>query len=252
MCRLRHIYASLPASLQDSIVRDSFGHRVELPEDAKHHVLSSFDQWRTWDHDGLESSLIMNVIFGKSPVSSESSNAGGAVEVDLHIGSTAIILDPGPNQSALILGNMNAGISSTTIFSNNDAHLPKKQNAQMKIEVQSYVSQIALNVDWEVVELVGDTLEQFKLFELNAASRDKNLNQGISSTAQKLDVSVVLGTDSASITVDTINLNLRLAATKLQASLMHLDLQDNRQNSSIVVASTTASARLRSKKRALL
>ena len=249
--RIRHVYQSLPRSKQKHAIQQCLNHDFEVPQDAKDHVLSSFEHLKNWDHDGVDSSQIISLIFGRSKVSNPDPRKSGTLEASVSIGNTSVVINPGPHQSALLIGELDAGVSASTIRSHN--YHDSKDSAIMvpTIVVQSYVSQIGLHLDWEIVELIGDTLEQFQNVGYPTDRRKSTRIVEVPEEPQAMDLSVVFGTDNASITLDSINLRLRLASEDLRCSVTHTNLHSS-QNSSVIVASSAATAKLKDRSKTIL
>jgi hypothetical protein len=249
MSRLRYLYETTPEHIKAHIIQHATIQDFELPEDAERHVLSSFDQWRSWDNDRAESTPIMDVIYGPSAMPSTTPRTADDYQVEVAVNRTALILDPGPQQSEILLGDVDVGVSGSNISRSPDRRASRAAHSIEKIQIQTYVSQFAVNVNWQVAELIGNTLEKFNdsASPLNTPSTDKlGQHANLYKAKHSTELFIVFGAGEGSIRLDTINTSIRLAAEGLQASVVHLEGDAGGEETTILLSSTTAAAKIRS------
>ena len=243
--RLRFIYRSLPRALQMKIVAEAEGRHVEYPEDAESHVLTSFEQWRNWDHGQVQNSFIMNRIWAGTAVASPASPGSQPLYAELSVGNTKLLIDPGPKQNEFILGDMGVALTMVTVPDGTVVSPAKDVTSFQRVTVQSYCSQMALHLNWNLVDLVGDTLAQFKSQPtqvIQSVAVTRRLSKTVS---QSQEIHIVFGTDNALIRFDSINLTVAMAAERLRASAIHGTKFPGDKTSDLVLSATSASAKLK-------
>ena len=249
--RLRSMYRSLPKAKRERIVLEATGQDIEGPEDAETHVLASFDQWRNWDHGNVQKSFLMERIWGKAmnlPTNSVSQHVRG----ELFLGTIRLLLDPGPTQNEIVVKDLDviASITRTPVAVVKGKH--RTSHLSQKMIFQGYCSRIALNLNWVLVDLVGDTLVQFKV---NATDSGKSKavpkSQAPDDMHRDIEVQAVCGTDLVSVTFDSTNLTLTLAAEKLRTSAIHSAKRENKILN-LVLSANSALAKLMSREGQIL
>ena len=216
--RLRSMYRSLPRSYQEKIVLEAAGQKIEGPEDAETHVLASFDQWRNWDHGNVQKSFLMERIWGKA-ITSPTHLVSKHIRGELFLGSIRLLLDPGPKQNEFAVKDLDVIVSLAQAPDAVDKGKYRMPQLSQKVTIQGYCSRIALNLNWVLVDLVGETLVQF---QANATDSEKPPTVSKSQTPNDVlpntEVQVVMGTDLGSVTFESTNFTLAFAAEKLRAS----------------------------------
>ncbi|KAL9115260.1 MAG: hypothetical protein Q9227_001054 [Pyrenula ochraceoflavens] len=248
--RLRFIYRNLPKAVQQRIIEQCFHENLAFPTHAKDHVLKLFDQWRTWDLSNIRRSDVMRFVWGSTSTEStvDDTEARNLLFMFL-VGQTKLLLDPGPRQSEFIFARMNGRIQS-------DSALAKNGLPQEIITVQVYCSETALRLNWELCELVDDTIA---LFQQVPDPEDTTSNEISTSQNQmrqcRRETHVVLGTDIAGITLDSVNLTIRMATKNFKASFVHLLSRTSLRSDmglNALLSSTSASAEVRSQTKTLM
>lgn len=247
MSRLRYIYETTPEHIKAHIIQHAVNQNFELPGDAENHVLSSFDQWRSWDNDRLESTPIMDVIYGAGAMPSTAARPADDYQVEVSVTNTAFVLDPGPQQSEVLLGDIDLCVSGSTISRTPGQRLSRVTHAVQRIQIQIYLSRFAVNINWRVAELVSDTLEKFhdSASPLGTPSSDElGQHARLYKVQQSTELFVVFGADEGSIKLDTINVSLRLVAEALQGSVAQVGNGESGGETAVLLSSTTAAAKI--------
>jgi hypothetical protein len=250
--RLRSMYRSLPRSKCEKIISGVAGQVVEYPKDAEEHVLASFDQWRNWDHGNVQNSFLMERIWGKR-MSLPTHLASQHIRGELFVGSIRLLLDPGPKQNECAVKDLDIIASllrtpNTAVKAN-----PGRSQLSQKITFQGYCARIALNLNWVLVDLIGDTLVQFQ----DVATDSDNSTPILRSRASEdlppnTEMQLVFGTDLGSLTFDSTNLTLTFAAEKLRASAIHSDKTQQNETLNLVLSANSALAKLLSNESQIL
>ena len=244
LARLRNTYdlaikQQSPPTLGECPCRD-----MALQESHRQQMMTTFDQWHTWDAPPESKIPVMTAIFGQDLKPDGSDAPPKLLQIELLIGQFAFVLDPGPHQSALSLNAIEAGV----VFD------PKghETSAPTKLKVQTYVSDLALVIDWEVVDLAANLLD---LMQASAGKQSSNgeLTPPLEgSDADPMEVEVVVGADLASISTVSENLRLKLGSEFLRASVFLIPETNAPLAPAFSITSTTAMARLDSLQKSLL
>jgi hypothetical protein len=252
MSRLRSIYESLPSQRREKLVAEVSDQHLECPRDAEKHVLASFDQWRNWDHGNVQQSFLMKRIWGKA-IASPNYLALKHIRGELFVGSIRLLLDPGPKQNECAVKDLDIIVAllrtSETVV---EAEHGRSQLSR-KLTIQGYCSRIVLQLNWILVDLIGDTLVQF---EAAATEMDKSTRspkpQAPDDASPDTEVQLVFGTDLVSVTFDSMNLTLTFAAEKLRASAIQSGKPREAKVLNLVLSSNSALAKLLSNESQIL
>ena len=213
---------------------------TELHDEAREEMMSIFDKWRVWDAVPDSKIPVMIAIFGQGISPDGSMTAPKPLELEVVMGELALRLNPGHQQSSIILNGLETGITFDPFhISSSPPHRAQK------LMIQAYMADFAVNLNWELVDLVGN------VFEL-AGSQDapdmQELTRSLSKTTETdslpIAFEVVIGTDLASISLKSPNLLLKLGSEGLRFSIANDFKQQDLESLAFTVASRTAMARL--------
>ena len=213
--RLRHIYQSLPSEAQERTLRQSLHHDSELPSDAQNQFVANLHQWRAWDLAHLDQSLVLQKIWGMKATPSEQPYE--RLRLGMSLGSTRLILDPGPKQNEVALGDL-AFLALMQSLDETEAldAIPRRS-----LGIRIYTAKVALRLNWEICDLLDDLLALF-----DSRSRPSETPSTASGSVDKgvepiTDVHLVFGTDYGIITLDTVNVKVAMVAKGLKGSTVH-------------------------------
>jgi len=246
MTRLRHIFFTL-LSENNSLSSGGCDCKVlELEGPARQDVLSSFERWRGWDYARDRVPLMNKLFEDLGPGSPNIIEGPLALSTEIVVGKLGIILDPGPRQSDLTM----LGLDLNLVLGQVDGSW-NDQRVQ-RVIIQAYLADIALHLNWALVELARQLIELGNPF---AAAKPAAAIKGTASNNQsitKKQFTIVLGSDAASIYLTTLNLRLKWGAENFR-SAVSFDLGDIQPGAaSFTMAANTAMARFKSHSRSLL
>ncbi|KAF2456119.1 hypothetical protein BDY21DRAFT_56378 [Lineolata rhizophorae] len=257
--RFRYIWDSLTTEQRQSLFK-VLTESLECPADAERHVIASWDQWRTWDLAHVHKSIAMRKIFGVLAEGGEEdvkSMAAIPMQASLRAGGIAIVLDPGPKQHEVALQVLNVAFSSTP---------PKTPSGLMLIETDtpSRTTELLVrpkNVDvclrWEISELVEDLIDKFSdgLPDFWSKTSEPSTPPKQASTVDTVrhNFQAVVATDTAKITLDSVNLRSISQTRGLKASLVGSDSRSVKQELSLstLVHADSGTKEIRSRARLL-
>jgi hypothetical protein len=243
--RLRHMLQSLDSLQQTTIWKQCISSEGALPPDAETRVLTSFDNWRSWDLAHVRKSLIMGKVWPHLQAADSTAQQQGTFLLDLILERARFFLDPGPRVNQIGIQDI-----STAISIKNDTS--KSIDGPRIVTVQTFCSRFGLHLNWEFVELIGDTMALFVVDHKTAppTQNSSTPEQGLAASERQLHI--VLGIDSGVITLDSINVTAALAASGLKASFLHQVKPKQAESYGIILTSQSASARLRSNEKMIL
>lgn len=247
MTRLRHIYLTLQSENYSLLSGGCDCKVLELEGSAREDVLSSFERWRGWDY-ARDRVPLMNKLF--EDLGSRSPNIikrSLAISTEIIVGKLGIILDPGPRQSDLTM----LGLDFNLVLGPVDESSWNDQQAQ-KVIVQAYLADIALHLNWALLELARQVIELGN--PLTAAKPTAAIKRTVQNNQSKTrrQFTIVLGSDAASIYLMTVNLRLKWGAESFR-SAVSFDTGGVRPGiASFTIAANTAMARFKGHSRSLL
>ncbi|KAI9926454.1 hypothetical protein ASPWEDRAFT_32140 [Aspergillus wentii DTO 134E9] len=210
--RIRNVFNNLSLDQQQLLTSKCMINDISLPSNAKSSVLSSFDQWRAWDLAHVEKSYVMRRVWNIFETTPETPEKPVLFSSSVKI--FRFLIDPGPKESDFIVQDLSTTLSIS----------PQKQESQdvanlvKLIILQSYCSSVLLSLRWEILDLVEGIAKTMSTVTLeSAASPDVPTEK----PAGQTELQIVLGTDLGAITLDGINIKLKLVGKALRGSLVH-------------------------------
>lgn len=250
LARLRYTYASV-AKQSASEISDHCpcqDERLEAP--AREEMMYIFDRWRAWDAVPDQKIPVLVAIFGHEVAPDGSTVAAKALELEVVVGEISIALNPGHSQSSIVLNGLETAIAFDPVFPSPN-HPPRAK----KLVVQAYMANFAVNLKWDLVELAGDVLRTAE-GSINASSRAEEeqlpATKAVGYEDASLALELVVGTDLASISLQSTNLHVKLGAEALRFSASIDPNPKGLPLTAFTVASNTAIARLDGLQRSLL
>ncbi|KAI9830910.1 MAG: hypothetical protein M1819_005292 [Sarea resinae] len=224
--RFRYIYQSLTEGQKEDFIRRCYSNSISCPEDAESLVVSSVDQWRSWDLAAhVKQSYAMRKLYGSlAGIDELHYSKPMPVKVAVKTASIRLVIDPGPKQSELAVESLSVTVA---------VNVPKEdfygsvsdifEDTEDTI-VQIYCTRVSLRLDWMLCELLDDICG---LYNRNAGVRsdtepDDLPDSALSSTAQSSSQQyhIIFATDSGTIVLDTIHLRSISATKGLKGSVI--------------------------------
>jgi hypothetical protein len=250
--RLRYMLQSLESHQQTTLLEQCSPSDASIPVDAEELVLSSFDNWRSWDLAHVKKSLIMDTVWRHTqPVRHKRSQKGGVL-LELALERATFLLDPGPKENRVGIHDISTAISTMNLASHDPTQTHGDVMQPRLVIVQSYCSRFGIHLNWELVELIVDTAELFtsKYEKSDQASFKKEKMEHLPVPSQQLHI--VIGMDSGVITLDSINITLALATRGFRGSILHRVETGETETSGMLLTSQSASARLKDNEKVVL
>ncbi|ETI27949.1 hypothetical protein G647_00398 [Cladophialophora carrionii CBS 160.54] len=245
--RLRHIFATIEKDKGREFVEKCGCPDLELKDLDKRQVLSSFEQWRGWDHARDKVPIMITLFETPGRRTPEASLNSLVVHSEIIVGKLEVILDPGPRQSDFAV----LGLDFNIILRRGQAS-GIDGNGQ-RVILQAYTADTSLHLNWALVELARQLIEL-----VNPPAQRPPRNDALVAhskeplSATRNHFTVVVGTDAASIHLTTINLKLKWAAESFRSAFSFSEGSSGPTVSSFTIAANTAMAKFRGPTRTLM
>jgi hypothetical protein len=223
--RFRYTWQCLPEQEKDELLEDCSQTDVACPEDAEQKITTMWDQWRTWDLAHVKKSLAMRLLFGHLTEKLPTPESA-PLRIDLKSALIKMIADPGPRQSEVALRFLAIHVASSPPTEPTGLMLVGTDTPKKSTTVQISARETSVHVQWEICELAEALLKMFEKESLRAA--EKGLSMARHSVQHETssydhEMHVVLATDLAQITLDTINLRSINTGRHMRVSFVNAD-----------------------------
>ena len=223
MSRLRYIHRCLPAHSQDKIHAQCVHKLASCPEDAENRVSASFDHWRTSDLTHVQSSLLMQRVFGQL-LTSPARNIQKPVptKATLRAGALRILVDPGPNQNEVAIEELTTGIALCQPNESQGVSLPLQPSTSSTSTVQIHCAKVAVRLHWALLELVQDLIENIRATQSSHRKGTSSLEAASLSPLQNSCLHFAVSSEASILTMDTNHLKLISICEGLRISSVSL------------------------------
>lgn len=218
MSRLRYIYRCLSAHTRCTIHTECVHKWDACPPDAGSRVAASFDHWRTLDSAHVQSSLLLQRIYGQSLVPPQDHKVADPFRATLRAGGIYIVVDPGPSQNEIEIERLIVGIalnqpvttsSTTRSYSTTDS------------TVQAHCAKVAVRLHWALLDVIGNIFETIQTTQIPSkknASRVHNPR-----TAQNaVCMHIIVSFETSILGLETQTLKIMSLCHGLKASIMFM------------------------------
>ncbi|KEF57802.1 uncharacterized protein A1O9_05722 [Exophiala aquamarina CBS 119918] len=246
MTRLRYIFFTL-LSENDSLALGVCDCKaLELESSARKDVLSSFERWRGWDYARDRVPLMNKLFEDLGPGSPRLVERPPALSTEIVVGKLGFILDPGPRQSDLAMLGLDLNLALGPV----DGSL--NDQPTQKVIVQAYLADIALHLNWALLELARQVIELGNPFAAAKPTVAIKRTAQVDQSVTRRQFTIVLGSDAASIYLTTLNLRLKWGAESFRSAVSFNTGGIRPEVASFTIAANTAMARFKSHSRSLL
>lgn len=257
--RFRYIYQCLSDEAKEELVTSCTNERLVCPIDAEARVLSSWDQWRTWDLAHVKKSIAMRTLYGSiAGVERLHPKKPATLMLGVRSGRIKFLIDPGPRQNELTMSLLaiSAAISPPSAPSGLMLVGNNELTKTTVLEINS--NSVTLQLTWEICELIENMTSLFqqehplwdqKDYRIEPAGKHQEM---LEETCHEFQA--VIAIDRGTVVLDTINLRNVNMTQGLKLSLIGTDrtTTDNGIGISTVVHAHAATTELHSRARLLL
>ncbi|KAI9737844.1 MAG: hypothetical protein M1834_009213 [Cirrosporium novae-zelandiae] len=228
VARFRYIYEMLSPEQKEQLIDQCEKKKNTCPPDGKSCVIDGFDAWRSWDLAHVQTSYVMQKIWGSmiQQADETSPNTTKPIQTTAVLGTAKIILDPGPNQNEIIVDGLSCGCAINALAESGDG-TPTVSNTQTTT-VNAYVfsDDVTVRLNWELCELAEEMLKLYHSDEKRTSSLISIAESTSSTTTSYEQLHVVFGVDTGTLTLDGIHLELVGLGEGLKGSVIQKKRED--------------------------
>lgn len=252
--RLRQIWAVKPPNDKEQSRLDCLNPSQNLEarsESTRERVVSAFQKWRSWDLENLEDSELLKLVFGPSPGKSTPSSSSRPTLAVARLKRFQLALDPGPKQNEVSFLDVTARVESKLTASDKHGSEDAEESTP-ELVMTLYCGETAINLNWELYEMVGDILRMAKRMNSPATpTQDPVATSLISKKIQEQTVHCVLSLGHGSVTLEAINLHASSSGHGIKASLLTRKGASNLVDTNLILSCETVNSTLRSHSQSL-
>jgi hypothetical protein len=250
--RLRYMLQSLDTHQQRTLLQKLNSSDTSLPSNAEALVIAGFNKWCSWDLADVSKSLIMETVWRISSPDGDSKSRRGDLLLELAIEKVRFILDPGPKENQIGVYDINTAVSIMSSAGRNTKDVHGDVIRPRIVMVQAYFSRFGINLNWELVELIGDTLELYMSKHETIRQPSLDSTKATHALLPWQQLHVVVGMESGVVTLDSINITIAMAASGMKASMLHQVETDRSETRNMLLTSQSASAKIKDNEKVVL
>ncbi|MCJ1444079.1 MAG: hypothetical protein MMC23_004579 [Stictis urceolatum] len=157
--RLRHVFNRSSTEQQIALLKDCSSMKIQYLHDIRQRVVADLNKWRSWDLEDVNSSHLLNLVFGRLPGRAHiSSTATTPARFCLRSGFTQLLIDPGPKQNEFSVENVVAAIKAKP---SDLSHEGNSLAPHPQWTLQLSVARTRLFLNWGICELLESILKQY-------------------------------------------------------------------------------------------
>jgi len=253
LSRLRYVYQSLSSRSQAQMFEEFAQARKPFPEDAKNRVITSFEHWRVLDVAHVKQSQLIRNVFGDSKNPAHGYTlARMPLEISIRGGGIQLLLHPGPNQNQIAIDRLVVSVAMNEQRNSisDGSHQDDSKALNSMIEMRCAQSVVSLN--WDICKLLEDVVRYLQASKKStpAQSNDDPL---VKTSNETHSVHWTALSETAMVSLNSINLKATTVCEGLNASLLVSDIQDRPEGStaSLLVNARTTTSEVQSHSRIL-
>lgn len=217
--RLRQIWSVMDAPRKIQLIDDLWSESVGVPPDASDLVVAAFERWRGWDMESVCTSILLQNVFGPLRHDEKLPNTKRPLRGACRLAEVQLVLDPGPKENKIGLVNISARLEKEDP---SEASVPVGgQAAESLIVLTVLCEDVAINLNWELCELVEDVLRLYNQARAEGKIVKMPAKKATPSTsAIPSTLHVVVEVVRGSLEAETINLHAKSLSDGLKTSLI--------------------------------
>jgi hypothetical protein len=244
--RLRQIWRAIGPKQKSNIVKYCWAENPPVPLDAANQVISAFQRWRGWDLEDMPNAVLLKNIFGQIKARKTLPNESKPTIMGaFKLAELRLILDPGPKENRLSVLNLSARLRNGQSTSDISA-MPAPEPDSMLHVLGLYCSEVAINLNWELCELVDDVARLYARNRKSSVPQPKPSKNPSTKPTTPLALHVVLEVDRGSFELETINLNASAMCDVLKTSLLYNNNDSGGHFASMMLNCGAVASRLQS------
>lgn len=217
ICRLRYVHKSRPDLLQDHINAQSKTERLTCPEDAGSRVIARFDDW---DEDHVRQSHLMQKVYGPSiDPSHRQINRALPVKASIKAGSIAVLINPGPNQSEVLLEIVVVNAAVNQPFPEVTRHHTGKLSNEKSSVVQASCVKTTIHINWNLCQSLQKILESAQSLKSKLLTKRDHVARPLD-LEENNHLHIIISSRMNVLSFQSINLELSSVYQDLRSSLI--------------------------------
>lgn len=253
LSRLRYVYQSLSSRSQAQIFERFAQAREPFSEDAKNRVIASFEHWRVLDVAHVKQSQLICNVFGDSNKSGHGDiSARTPLEISIRGGGIQLLLNPGLNQNQIAIDRLvvSVAMNEQTNSISDGSHQDDFKALRSMIGMRCAQSVVSLN--WDICKFLEDVARYLQASKKSAPAQS-NDSPLVKTSNETSNVHWTALSETAIVSLDSINLKATTVCEGLNASLLVSDIQDRPEGStaSLLVNARTTTSEVQSHSRIL-
>lgn len=223
----------------------------EKGSEIREHILSSLEQWKSWQNAEGDDNALVQAIFGFAKQTLNKSQPTVDIEVEILLGRAAVTVDPGPNQSQASIQSLDLNVSEKVLRPSGQ-HWTWTNESRTARVVQGYCGTLNCSLNWELVDLAERVIDLTQSFNLRHSVSQLEQVRTNSPEKSEAELSIVVGADAASLQIVSPNLQLSTGVERFKTSFTNNVQQLDRTTLSLLLNATSGRLRIRSGKNSIV
>ncbi|KAK3306982.1 uncharacterized protein B0T15DRAFT_432116 [Chaetomium strumarium] len=249
LMRLRQIWRSIAPSKGEQIRLDCLGPSSAPAASLRREIITAFENWRSWDLENVEESMLLNALFGSSPNRSMTDSPDKPTLAVVRIRQLQLALNPGPKQNELTV------VELTTRLEHKPTMGSKyRDNLNTGVAGPSTVLSVScedavVGLNWELCELADSVLKLARSMQSQAPAEPEKKDAAVSTAAKQASAGTmhcVLSLGHGSLTMEAVNLYSSSFSHGVHASVLVRRGPDNISDTSLILSCDSLTSSLRS------
>ena len=234
MSRLRYVYMCLPEQAREKIHKQCALRPVSFPPDAVQRVTSSIDHWQACDPKQVESSLLMQKVYGELlSIPLPGSGASMPLKATVRAGIIRAILEPGPKQNEIIFKGLIIGLSTGQPLPSSDSS--SREISEIKgLVVQVHCAKFSVRLNWTLLGVLENIAETVRANE-SLKTEARAISRKSQASPTRHGFHIVVSSEMIILDCNTPNLNVVSLCQGLQTSVVALEASSKGQGSSMSI-----------------
>ena len=244
--RLRYVYMCLTDQTRGMLHGQCMSKSVSCPPDAAQRIASSFERWQAWDSKQVESSLLIQKVYGEllnGPVSG--SGATTPLKVAVRARVIRAVLEPGSKQNEIVIDGLVIGLTTSQPLISNDISSPELREIKGST-LQIHCVEVAIRLNWTllgVLENIVETVQTNKILRANG----KGVSRKSQGSPGRHGLHMTISSEVSILNCDSPNLKIVSVCNGLQTSIVTFEesSQDQGSSVSVILNAATISSEIR-------
>ncbi|KAI9657228.1 MAG: hypothetical protein M1831_004417 [Alyxoria varia] len=222
--RLRYVLYSLSPRDRQQLHKALVQGHLQCPSTAQSYVLSSLDQWRSWDAIHVKDSVAMKILYGSNNVGEKLQDRGlRPTDVTIRSGGVCLVVDPGGQQNAFVVERMGLVLSISPPTPPSAIQFFHNFSETKTTSVQIITHTCSLQLNWNVCELVDHLITLIEQRSDSLAPKEERQALETSNSAAKEPADeafhIVFSSQATTLDLHTPSLSQTLLSDEMKLSV---------------------------------